>query len=267
MHTYVINLERSPDRRDHIIQELARTGLGHDIVTGVDGRDLDLDDRTTVAPELLAKNDFPAGSAGCALSHLEVYRRILEDGHEHALVLEDDVTLPPDLAAVVRGIAPHLTGAEVALLNYGSRDGVLLAREGSVRLSASTLLALPVDLTGIVNAAAYVITREACERMVEHLLPLRANADEWDFLYEQGLLDRVRLVSPLVVGKSAAFESTIGLYSLGGGVVSRLVASVLRRRIPGVHRVVLQRRARILQEWERSELVDVPFTTKPSRLD
>lgn len=266
MHTYVINLERSPNRRAHITRELARTGLDHDIVTGVDGRELDLDDRTTVGPELLAKNDFPAGSAGCALSHLEVYRRILADGHEHALVLEDDVTLPADLGAVVERVIPHLTGAEVALLNYGSRDGVGLGREGSVRLSPSSVLALPLDITGIVNAAAYVITREACERLSEGLLPLRANADDWAFLYDEGLLDRIRCVRPLVVPKSADFESTIGLYSVGGGLASRVLAPLLRRRIPVVHRLVLRRRERILRTWERSDVVDEPFTTKPSRL-
>ncbi|MFW5472227.1 glycosyltransferase family 25 protein [Knoellia sp. CPCC 206450] len=267
MHAYVINLERSPNRRAHITRELARTGLTHDIVTGVDGQGLDLGDRATIAPELLAKNDFPAGSAGCALSHLQVYRRILEDGHEHALVLEDDVTLPADLGTIVEQVVPHLTGAEVVLLNYGSRDGVVLAREGSVRLSATRTLALPVDIASIVNAGAYVITRDACRRMVAGLLPLRANADEWDYLYEQGLLDRVRLLRPLPVTKNASFESTIGLYSLGSGVASRLVASVLRRRIPLVHRLVLWRRQRILGQWERSEVVDAPFTTRPSRLD
>lgn len=267
MHAYVINLARSPERRAHITRELQKTALGYEIVTGVDGRELDLDDRKLIAPALLAKNDFPAGTAGCALSHLQVYRKVIADGREHAIVLEDDVTLPADLGSVVEQVVPHMTGAEVVLLNYGSREGSRLGREGCISLSNSGVLALPIDVSGLVNTAAYVITREACERMSECLLPLRANADDWGFLYQEGLLDRVRCVLPLAVTKSAAFESTIGLYSLGSGATSRVVASLLRRRIPVVHRAVLHRRQRILRRWERSEVVDKPFTTKPSRLE
>jgi glycosyl transferase family 25 len=267
VHAYVINLARSPERRAHITHELEKTDLSFEIVTGVDGRNLDLDDRTIVAPELLAKNDFPAGTAGCALSHLQVYRKIIADGHEYAVVLEDDVTLPADLGSVVDQVIPHMTGAEVVLLNYGGKDGSALAREGSIPLSGSGVLALPIDVTDLVNTAAYVITRAGCERMSERLLPLRANADDWGFLYSEGLLDRIRCVLPLAVTKSAAFESTIGLYSLGDGVMSRVVASLLSRKIPVVHGVVLRRRQRILRHWERSEVVDQPFTSKPSRLD
>ena len=267
MHAYVINLARSPERRAHITGELQKTGLGYEIVTGVDGRGVDLHDRTIIDPELLAKTDFPAGTAGCALSHLQVYRKVIADGREHAIVLEDDVILPADLGFIVDQVIPHMTGAEVVLLNYGSEDGSGLGREGCLSLSASSVLALPIDVTALVNAAAYVITREACERMSERLLPLRASADDWGFFYQEGLLDRIRCVLPLAVTKSAVFESTIGLYSLGDGVMSRLVGPLLRHRIPVLHSVVLRRRQRIMRRWERSEVVDRPFITKPSRLD
>lgn len=267
MHAYVINLARSPERRAHITAGLEKTGLDFEIITGVDGRDLDLDDRTTIAPELLAKNDFAAGTAGCALSHLRAYRKIIADGHDFALILEDDVTVPADLGSIVDQITPHMTGAEVVLLNYGSKDGPRLGREGSIPLSPSSVLALPIDVNDLVNTAAYIVTRAACERLSQHLVPLRANADDWGFLYQEGYLERIRCVHPLAVTKSAAFESTIGLYSLGSGAVSRLAGTLLRRRIPLLHSVVLRRRQRILRRWERSEVVDNPFTLRPSRLD
>ena len=134
VHAYVINLARSPERRAHITGELQKTGLGYEIVTGVDGRGVDLHDRTIIDPELLAKTDFPAGTAGCALSHLQVYRKVIADGREHAIVLEDDVILPADLGFIVDQVIPHMTGAEVVLLNYGSEDGSGLGREGCLSL-------------------------------------------------------------------------------------------------------------------------------------
>jgi glycosyl transferase, family 25 len=266
MHVYVINLARSLDRRAHITAELRKTRLDYEIVTAVDGRDLDLYDSTIIDSSLFAKNSFPAGTAGCALSHLRTYQKIIADGLDEALILEDDVTLPADLGTLVDAVASHLTGAEVALLNYASRDTCKMSLEGSVDLPSSRLLALPIDISGLVNAAAYVVTREACERMNKSVLPLRANADDWQFFYREGILDRIRCVLPLAVAKNPKFESTIGPYSLGNGVKARLVGPLVGHKIPLLHQVILYRRQRILRQWGRSEIVDMPFIEKPSRL-
>jgi glycosyl transferase family 25 len=266
MRAYVINLTRSPDRRAHITAELKKTGLDYEIITAVDGRDLDLHDSTIVDSALLARNSFPAGTAGCALSHLRAYQKIAADGLDEALILEDDVTLPADLGTLADDVATHLTGAEVALLNYGSPDTCRIALEASVDLPCSRSLALPIDVSQLVNAGAYVITREACKRMNESAPPVRANADDWRFFYQEGILDRVRCVLPLAVVKSPRFESTIGLYSLGNGLKARIVKPFVRHKIPLLHQVILYRRKRILRQWDRSEIVDMPFIEKPSRL-
>ena len=156
----------------------------------------------------------------------------------------------------------------MALLNYSSQPpGPLgIASEGSLDLRSSRLLALPIDVRRLVNAAAYVITREACERMVERLLPIRVPADGWGLFYEEGLLDRVRCVLPQPVPKSPEFESTIGLYSLGSGVKARLMGPLVRHKIPVLHQAILYRRQRIMRNWDRAELVDRPFVEKPSRI-
>jgi glycosyl transferase family 25 len=267
VHTYVINLARSPERRAHIREELLKTGVPYEFVSAVDGRDLDLHDQRVIDPAMLDRNDFPAGSAGCALSHLRVYEKVVADGLDQALVLEDDVELPPDLEALLEAVSPHLTGAEVALLNYVSWEVCKLSREDSIPLPGSGLLALPVNLASLGNAAGYVITREACERMIEGALPLRANADAWTFFFNHGFLDRVRCIYPMAITKSPEFESTIGIYSLGSGVRARVLTPVVRHRIPLLHEAIVRRRHRITRYGERTELVDVPFIFKPSRLD
>jgi glycosyl transferase, family 25 len=268
MNTYVINLDRSPDRRAHITAQLRGTGMDYDIVSGVDGRELDLTDSMLVDPSLASRCPFPAGAAGCALSHLAVYARIRDDGLDRALVLEDDVTLPTDLRDLVDEVAVHLTGAEVALLNFGSYPpGPLrISVEGSVELPSCRQLALPIDARQLVNAGAYVITHEASERMLEHAVPVRTTADDWRYFFDVGLLDRVRCVLPQPVAKSPQFGSTIGTYSLGNGVKSRLAGPLLRHKIPVVHHAILRRRERIMREWDRAEMVDAPFLEKPSRL-
>lgn len=275
MHAYVINLARSLDRLAHIAAELGKTGLDYEIVTAVDGRDLDLSDPAIVDPSLPYINPslpivdvgLAAGTAGAALSHLRVYRKIIEDGLDRALVLEDDVVLPADLGSLADAVADQLVGAEVALLSYDSPDPCKVSVAGSVHLPSARVLALPIDIGQPRSAGAYVLTREACERLVKCSPPVRVQADSWSFFYREGLLDRVRCVVPLPVLKDPRFTSTIGSYSLGTGVRGRLTEPLVRRKIPLLHQAISYRRRRIFRQWGRSELVDVPFVEKPSRLE
>ncbi len=267
MHAYVVNLARSLDRRAHITRELRKTSVDYQIVTAVDGHDLDMADTALIDPSFAANGIFPEGSAGCSLSHLSIYRKIIEDGLDVALILEDDAILPADLDELAEEAGKHLTGAEVALLSADCPDPIQLSRAGAVPLSDGRQLALPVDITQPRSTGAYLITREACERMIELVLPIRANADAWPFFYREGALDRLRCVAPLPVTKSADLTSTIGSYSLGSGLRSRLAGPLLRRRIPVLHQILTRRRQRIYRQWARTELVSTPFVEMPSRLE
>jgi glycosyl transferase, family 25 len=267
VRAYVINLARSPDRRAHITTELKKTGLDYQIITAVDGRDVDLSDRTIIDPALTYMTQFLSGTAGAALSHLSAYKKIIADGLDKALVLEDDVTLPADLASLTDAVADQLAGAEVALLSYGSWGSCKLSREGSVRLPSSRLLALPIEIRLVNSGGAYVITREACERMIKCVLPVRVNPDDWWYYYREGVLDRVRCVMPLPVLKTPKLASTLGSYSLGNSVKGRLVWSLVNLKIPLFHQALSYRRQRIYRQWSQQELVDIPFIEKPSRFD
>jgi glycosyl transferase, family 25 len=267
VYAYVINLARSRDRRTHITAELKKTGLDYEILTAVDGRDVDLQDRTIVDPALTHRTQFPPGVAGGALSHLSAYRKIIEDGLDEALVLEDDVRLPADLGNLADAVAPQLTGAEVALLSYGSYGSCKLSREGSVNLPDSRLLALPIEIRMVNSGGAYIITREACERMIKFVLPVRINPDDWWYFYREGALDRVRCVVPIPVLKSPKLVSTMGSYSLANSVKGRLAWPLVRYKIPLLHQALVHRRQRIYRQWSKQELVDIPFIEKPSRLE
>lgn len=266
MHAYVINLARSADRRAHIVAELRKAKLDYEIVDGVDGVELDLDDQTTIDPALFTRSMWPAGMAGCALSHLRIYRKMIADGLETALVLEDDVALPGDLDGLADALAEHLAGAELVLLNYDSKDSCKMSREGAIDLPGARRLVLPIDVRQPASSAGYVITREAAKRMSESVLPVRVSPDDWWFFYREGALDRVRCVTPLPVTKSARFESTIGLYGLGKGIKGRLLEPLVRRKVPVLHQAISYRRQLIYRQMTRTELVDMPFVEKPSRL-
>lgn len=268
MHAYVINLARSVERRAHITAELKKTGLDYEIVTAVDGRELNLSDPAIVDPALASKTVSMAGAAGCAMSHLNAYKKMIADGLDAALMLEDDVILPADLGSLADAVADQLAGAEVVLLSYSTPyPPFKLSREGSVNLPSARLLALPVDINQwLMSSGAYIITREACERMIKCGLPVRVPIDDWRFFYQEGILDRVRCVTPMPLPNNAKLVSTIGSYTLGNGLRGRLLWPLVNRKIPVLHQALSYRRQRIQRRWYRSEIVDMPFIEKPSRL-
>lgn len=100
--TFVINLEKSKERRKHVLAETSKYPcLDVELVSAVYGKELS----TTEAESLFDyerfkrryfRDPFPA-EVGCTLSHRECYRRLLESKEKYALILEDDVCfLDPD---------------------------------------------------------------------------------------------------------------------------------------------------------------------------
>lgn len=125
MRTYVINLERRPDRRQRIMSLAEALELNCTLVPGIDGRYLHNSAASQSEAVAKKRNLFElhwcastssAGKAensqrmmshkvrikterpeierwtvlGCLLSHKEVLKRMLSEGLDHALVLEDD---------------------------------------------------------------------------------------------------------------------------------------------------------------------------------
>jgi glycosyl transferase, family 25 len=258
MRAYVINLARSPERRASITAQLTKYGVDFEIVQAVDGQELDLEDAAviaSIAPSFLSADWFRPTHAACAMSHLNVYRKMLADGLDHALVLEDDVIVPADVSCVADAVAGAMTGAEIALLNFDSPNVCMMSRRDARKLPGSRQLVQPVGITQLVSAAAYVITREACERMSKQALPIRAKADDWDGHCREGRLDNVRCVVPIVVMKDPTFTSTIGYYS-DLSFKARLLQVIARYDLQLLKGVVVRRRERIWRKYQRISFED-----------
>lgn len=250
----VINLARASDRKASIVAQLDRTGMPYEIVTAVDGRELNSNDQRLVLPEGLIdrKGNWP-NVAGCALSHLACYRRILDAGWAGGLIIEDDATLPDDLMELTSQVAATCQGAEVVLYGYGrKRDDrpLLLSSSGSIEVGDRALV-MPVDISQVMRALTYYITAEACRRMVDRLLPITVPADEWDFFYSHNLIDNLRCVWPQAVIIKSSFPSTIG-YSAGLKEQVRLRLE----KTAGFRRLLARRRLQVDEYWSEARLVD-----------
>jgi glycosyl transferase family 25 len=101
---WVVSLERAPRRRDHVRRVFTDAGLPYEIVDAVDGTALTPEDRRTyshVRAVYELGRGLTAGELGCALSHLGLLRRLVDEGHPDALIVEDDVEPGAELGAIL----------------------------------------------------------------------------------------------------------------------------------------------------------------------
>jgi glycosyl transferase, family 25 len=192
LQTWVINLDRAPERLARIASSLRRLGLEFERLAAVDARAL--------SPAQEALLDKPAyrrkhgmeplpGELGCYLSHVEVMRRMLASKAEFGLVLEDDVLLTERLPDALRGLIEHAQRwdmVKLSAVHSGTPQRVLEVAPGQH---------LAVMLSRCTGSSAYLINRRAAQAYADRLLPMSL---PYDHVFDQGWTFglKVRLLTP-----------------------------------------------------------------------
>lgn len=96
-HAYCINLERSTDRRKSAQVQFDREGLDVEFFKATDGKREAPDNIFLTKPEW-----------GCAMSHVRIWRDIVDRGYEVTLVFEDDIELKPDFLQKLNKVLSQL---------------------------------------------------------------------------------------------------------------------------------------------------------------
>jgi glycosyl transferase family 25 len=109
MRTFIINLDRSPDRLARMQAQAGRLGLAFERFQAVDGIGLTDD----LAPYFCdgagrIMSPLKPGEIGCYASHLGVWRRIVTLWEPASLVLEDDAVLADDLPSFLQSLLAAL---------------------------------------------------------------------------------------------------------------------------------------------------------------
>ena len=205
LQTWVINLDRAPERLARITTQLQRLGLDFQRIAAVDARAL--------TPAQHAALDEAAyrskhgmtpvlGELGCYLSHVEAMHRFLASDANFALVLEDDVLLHDSLPGVLRGLMAQPTRWDVAKLS-AVHSGTPV---GYASVSPGHQLA--VMLSRCTGSSAYLMNRHAAQAYADGLLPMSL---PYDHVFDQGWRFglKFRLVTPTPCGHDETIASTI----------------------------------------------------------
>jgi len=197
---WVINLESAPGRRERIGTQLEALGIPYRIFPAVDGRKLSDEAMRARYDERAAIRYYrplSRGELGCALSHVGVYRQMLDSGAPFGLVLEDDAAPGAELPSVLEALSKQLDPDQPAVVLLTHVDKY--TRWGSRPLGADRKL---VNRYGEWwRAHGYVVTRGAARRLLAGLDPVWCAADFWSAFERRGMVD-VKAVVPYCIGLS-----------------------------------------------------------------
>jgi len=94
---FLINLDKSTDRRELCEAELNKYGVEFERVAGVYGKDLAPAEIENVYSQTLNatryKKTMGVGEVGCYLSHIKCWEKIVDEKLDYAVILEDDFKL------------------------------------------------------------------------------------------------------------------------------------------------------------------------------
>lgn len=229
---FVINLDRDVVRIASTKAQLDGLGLAFERIPAVLGSALTTAERHAHYDEAKSKRRMARALSpaeiGCALSHVKVYRKMLDENLELALVLEDDVRLPtdlPELLAAYEGAADRVR-PEVWLLSPAI---------GVVDSSATELpggRCLRRYRSGYFTSS-YLLTQAAAKALLAELYPVGDVADCWRRLDCYRVVD-IRVVCPAAVEQDQQQfgSSTTDDYheAIAGGWMAKVLYKVRRVR-------------------------------------
>lgn len=204
--TFIVSLPKDRERREYLERQLTALGMPFSVFDAVHGKSL--------SPEELAANydadkavrlfnrEMSRGEIGCALSHVGIYRQMVEQDIPHALILEDDASvLDRELPAILAKLAQfYPVQAPVAvLLNH-------VKRYDSNKKDPLDDTRCIYDAYRAVCTHAYFITKAGAEKLLRHLYPVYVVADKWEYFQERYI--PVKALVPYPVGLAPSSVSS-----------------------------------------------------------
>lgn len=196
MKTFVVNLKRSFDRRKYMQDLLKDFPYPWEFFEAVDGREIK--NLSEVYNETKAIHFYgkalTQGEVGCALSHLGIYKKMIDENIDKALIFEDDVIFEKNFLTVfdiLKNISLH---NDIILL--GQLNDYLIKNKLGKKITNEH------KIYRIFNSGygthAYLIDVVAAKKILELNFPVRMPADDWHYLYK---FINIYIIQPYIVNQ------------------------------------------------------------------
>tara|TARA_B100001758_G_C18386262_1_gene600296 strand:- start:1291 stop:1968 length:678 start_codon:yes stop_codon:yes gene_type:complete len=196
MKYFYINLNRRPDRKEHMEKQFSNAGINnYERFEALDGKILQSFNVTLEEICLFEKADFKHRPntkllMGNQLSHIRSIRKFLESDDEYCVIMQDDMVFCNNFSEEVNNIINNLP-QDVEIINIGFHHWACLAQCIPYDLSEDNTEHIDTKvndyvckLKGIINpcSSAYIITRDGANKFIEHVLKNGCHsATDWIF--------------------------------------------------------------------------------------
>jgi glycosyl transferase family 25 len=177
--SYVINLDRSPNRYIYVKDHITALGFPFHRISAVDEskmtqyeKDKNLDIQTYHSYMASTVESEP-GTIGCYLSHVKTWQEFLASDYQYALIFEDDVSFKSEiLRSVVDELVKNDHLWDITTFDIGHRGNPL-------RIKSLANNDLVVYLGKVLHTGAYIINRQAAINMLSKALPIKMPVDRY----------------------------------------------------------------------------------------
>jgi glycosyl transferase family 25 len=177
---FVVNMKQHADRRAAIKAHLLNLMIDFEIFEAVDGKDITADEQNRI---IAPNTRIPLGHVGCYLSHINIYRYMVEEKIRVALILEDDARVHPRVAELLRFLDQSQPNFDYCFLdseNFNNSGPVFYDKDSQVTVGPGIVAHKLSE--GPSTMHAYLITLPAAERRIEHAFPISRPIDVYDQL-------------------------------------------------------------------------------------
>ena len=205
MRTFVLNLEHNTERKEYMQDLLKDIPIDYEFFPAVYGKSITNIDQfyDSKLAEKKAKRQLNVGEIGTAISHKNIYKKMIDENIEQALILEDDVTFLDGFIDVYKKIEKINVGNKIILLGTIVNKKIKKIWKKTLTPEYSMYLVL----NNYAGAYGYIIGLEAAKKIYYHNKKVFIEADKWKY-YRR--LSQIWLVSPSVVTVDEIFPSEIG---------------------------------------------------------
>ena len=186
-HIYCVNLERSKDRRLAMEKQFEHEELDVEFFKACDGRAIGKD-----------------GVFGCAQSHLQIWRDVVEHGYGNAIILEDDAKLVPNFKTKIEELVEP--GTEWDIL-YLFSLGAIFNRDCNESFYEGKSM----------SCLGYVISKSCAERLC------RLSCDDIDCAIDEFIAVKINLKTFISKNETVLYDFDMQYKSEIGLIASRQV--------------------------------------------
>lgn len=271
MRVFVINLENSTERKKFMKHQLDALGLDHEFFPAVDGRKLSGEDMKQMCDLEVVKawaDLLTPGMIGCSLSHYHVYKKMIEENIDLALILEDDTRLSSQVPFLISEVEDKINNGvlsrnEPILLYYQSKEVVSFTASEKVDLTNNIGVYYPIDIWRPITTAAYIISLPCARRLVKLIYPVRYSPDSWAVYHREDAIAGLRCVLPLQV-ESGLFKSDIGYEQ--DKLLNRIVKKLEAKNVPAVRLLLSWRRRKLAKQQNQFVFMQMPRSWQKKEL-